>query len=1360
MARRVPVLLCLLLGLGVSAVRGKQRDCVGTENKMSLLGSAEKQYNTLRSMYTNCEVVMGNLEITYIRNGSDLSFLRTIREVSGYVLIALNEVDHVPLENLRVVRGTRLYDQHYALTVLLNYNDSVPEERLGLKELRLTRLTEILRGGVYVSSNEFLCHANTVNWDDIRNRNSKENFSSRLDFTTSQSCQPCHPSCKNFCWGSGPQYCQTFTSTICAKQCDGRCYGLDPNQCCHKHCASGCTGPRETDCFACRIFNDSGACVDHCPAPVFYNPSTFQLESNPNVKYSYGASCVKECPRNFVVNYNSCVRSCPVNKTEVEDGSGVKHCKPCPDNLCPKVCDGIGSGNLKGAQTVDSKNIHFFSNCTTISGNLIFLRNGFDGDRYYNIPPLNPDTLDVFHNVQEVTGFLNIEAWPENRTDLSVLENLRTVRGRDTRSGYSFLVSNLPHITSLSFQSLEEISEGGIYIRRNRNLCFHDTVNWTRLLRSSRPRLLYDPPQDNCSKEGYVCDALCSAEGCWGPGPMQCLSCKFHKRGKTCVESCSVLDGDEREFVSGALCIACHTECMLINGSLTCHGPGPDNCTRCRHYREGPHCVGFCPEGVPGESGELIYKYPDEDGVCHPCHYNCTQGCVGPTQEDCKGPSYLHSNKVPVIAAGVVSGLFAVFLLLLALFVYKRHQNALRKRTLRKYVENELVQPLTPSGAQPNQAQLRILKETELKKGKVLGSGAFGTVYKGIWVPEGESVKIAVAVKVLRDSASSKANKDILDEAYLMASVDHPHLVRLLGICMSSTTQLVTQLMPHGCLLEYVREHRGRVGSQLILNWCVQIAKGLMYLEERRLVHRDLAARNVLVKAPNHVKITDFGLARLLDVNEQEYQAEGGKMPIKWMALESIQYRKFTHQSDVWSYGVTVWELMTFGGKPYDGISARDIPGLLEKGERLPQPPVCTIDVYMIMVKCWMIDAESRPRFSELATDFSKMARDPSRYLVIQGDEPMALPSPTDSKFYKSFLQDSNEELGVVSMQEETFLNSSTRPFHLMPPPSGRRHGTATLGSKDGTSPPPPYTPMSGSIDFEPDCGTPAACDRSIRRSLSRRSETLSAPGPTAAVAATGGAGRADPAALGKWPASRGLLERGRRDGAEDAEGGSLRYSRDPTDAFAEVESPDCDGYVSPLPCGQTPRETETSWPLPAGLPPGQRWMLGDGPSEYSVPPLRAPALPPSRAVPGSPGGDARSDVGPEGRGDGEVEDGAKGDASPSDGAAGGVGGHPDEARALRGAEYMEMDGSPDESAEYLSPPVPQPAFRVADAPGANENGHAVNRSHDSLPTEANRDSLGTPSYLQTALALPLLKPGRHVKFSAAENLEYLSDFA
>ncbi|KAL2087652.1 hypothetical protein ACEWY4_016480 [Coilia grayii] len=184
----------------------------------------------------------------------------------------------------------------------------------------------------------------------------------------------------------------------------------------------------------------------------------------------------------------------------------------------------------------------------------------------------------------------------------------------------------------------------------------------------------------------------------------------------------------------------------------------------------------------------------------------------------------------------------------------------------------------------------------------------------------------------------------------------------------------------------------------------------MMYLEERRLVHRDLAARNVLVKSPNHIMITDFGLARLLDADEKEYNADGGKMPIKWMALECIHYRKFTHQSDVWSYGVTIWELMTFGGKPYDGIPTREIPDILEKGERLPQPPICTIDVYMVMVKCWMIDADSRPKFKELAAEFCRMARDPQRYLVIQGDDRMKLPSPNDSKFFQSLLDEEDLE--------------------------------------------------------------------------------------------------------------------------------------------------------------------------------------------------------------------------------------------------------------------------------------------------------------------------------------------------------------
>jgi L1 cell adhesion molecule len=226
-----------------------------------------------------------------------------------------------------------------------------------------------------------------------------------------------------------------------------------------------------------------------------------------------------------------------------------------------------------------------------------------------------------------------------------------------------------------------------------------------------------------------------------------------------------------------------------------------------------------------------------------------------------------------------------------------------------------------------------------------------------------------------------------------MASVEHPNLLQLLAVCMTSQMMLVTQLMPLGCLLDYVRNNRDKIGSKPLLNWCTQIARGMAYLEERRLVHRDLAARNVLVQNPACVKITDFGLAKLLDINEDEYKAAGGKMPIKWLALECIQHRIFTHKSDVWAFGVTVWELLTYGGRPYENVPAREVPDLLEKGERLPQPPTCTIDVYMIMIKCWMLDAESRPSFKELADEFAKMARDPGRYLVIPGDKLMRLPS-------------------------------------------------------------------------------------------------------------------------------------------------------------------------------------------------------------------------------------------------------------------------------------------------------------------------------------------------------------------------------
>uniref|UniRef100_A0A8C7GTA2 Receptor protein-tyrosine kinase n=1 Tax=Oncorhynchus kisutch TaxID=8019 RepID=A0A8C7GTA2_ONCKI len=980
--------------------------CAGTENKLSTLSDLEQQYRTLRKYYENCEVVMGNLEITSIDRSRDLSFLRSIREVTGYVLVALNQFDYLPLENLRIIRGTKMYEDRYALAIFLNYRR---DGNFGLRQLGLKNLTEILQGGVYVDQNKFLCHADTIHWQDIV-KNAR--VSPLVVPTNSSVTCEYHVSVMGACYIVVFCCLSAVTKTVCAEQCDGRCFGPWVSNCCHRECAGGCSGPKDTDCFACTNFNDSGACVTQCPQPFVYNPTSFQLESNPRAKYTYGAFCVKKCPHNFVVDHSSCVRACPSNKMEVEQNR-IKMCIACTD-ICPKACDGIGTASLQSAQTVDSSNIEKFTNCTKINGNLVFLITGIKGDVYHNIKALDPEKLNVFRTVREITGFLNIQSWPENMTDLSVFSNLATIGGRALYSGISLLVLKQQWISSLQLQSLNEISAGNVYITNNSQLCYYNTVNWTGLFRANNQKVLIRNNRDpkECTTEQMVCDPLCSDAGCWGPGPDQCLSCRYFIRGRICVDTCNLYEGEVREYDNGSVCVECDAQCERADGeSLTCHGPGPDHCVKCLHFKDGPNCVEKCPDGLQG-ANSFIFKYAEANNECHPCHSNCTQGY---TLQQCL-PLLL---RTPLIAAGVIGGLFVVVIVALSGAVSVRRKSIKKKRALRRFLETELVEPLTPSGTAPNQAQLRILKETELKRVKILGSGAFGTVYKGIWVPEGETVKIPVAIKILNEATGPKANVEFMDEALIMASMEHPHLVRLLGVCLSPTIQLVTQLMPHGCLLDYVHEHKDNIGSQLLLNWCVQIAKGMMYLEERRLVHRDLAARNVLVKSPNHIKITDFGLARLLDINEKEYNADGGKMPIKWMALECIHYRKFTHQSDVWSYGVTIWELMMFGGKPYDGIPTRDIPDLLEKGERLPQPPICTIDVYMVMVKCWMIDADSRPKFKELAAEFCRMARDPQRYLVIQGDNRMKLPSPNDSTFFQSLLDE--EELEDL-MDAEKYL--------------------------------------------------------------------------------------------------------------------------------------------------------------------------------------------------------------------------------------------------------------------------------------------------------------------------------------------------
>ncbi|GAB1602446.1 epidermal growth factor receptor-like isoform X2 [Argonauta hians] len=547
-----------------------------------------------------------------------------------------------------------------------------------------------------------------------------------------------------------------------------------------------------------------------------------------------------------------------------------------------------------------------------------------------------------------------------------------------------------------------------------------------------------------------LCDQNCDS-GCSGPGNDTdaggCLSCAIGiKKSNGEVECISKNEtecppGYYRSFKkdpfskSKIVCVRCHKECE------TCFREDNYSCEKCRNFRMHNQCIEKCPKS---------YYSDVEQKKCIECHNACLNECRGPTSSDCVAcrnfkvylnnnqtvfnctdtcpsskPHHISEGKVRghsvcvdddhpiivgeiqakekknnVIIGAVVSVVFIVtILIVIAYCFYKRSKDM---KTVTKmnavmfgYDENE---PLNPTDIKPNLAQLRLIKESELRKGGIIGSGAFGTVYKGFWIPDGENVKIPVAIKVLQEGTSPSQNKELLEEARVMCSVDQQCCVRILAVCMTAQMMLITPLMPLGCLLDYIRKNKKAIGSKVLLNWCTQIAKGMAYLEERAIVHRDLAARNVLLQTPNQIRITDFGLAKLLDYNEEEYVAAGGKMPIKWLALECIQHRIFTHKSDVWSYGVTVWELFTYGQRPYESVRAAHVPDLLEKGERLPQPSMCTIDVYMIMIKCWMLDADSRPSFKELEVEFGKMSRDPGRYLVIEGDKLMRLPSATYDK--------------------------------------------------------------------------------------------------------------------------------------------------------------------------------------------------------------------------------------------------------------------------------------------------------------------------------------------------------------------------
>ncbi|XP_074193425.1 proto-oncogene tyrosine-protein kinase receptor Ret isoform X2 [Rhinolophus sinicus] len=315
--------------------------------------------------------------------------------------------------------------------------------------------------------------------------------------------------------------------------------------------------------------------------------------------------------------------------------------------------------------------------------------------------------------------------------------------------------------------------------------------------------------------------------------------------------------------------------------------------------------------------------------------------------------------------------------------------------------------------------------------GKTLGEGEFGKVVEATaFRLKGKAGYTTVAVKMLKENASPNELRDLLSEFNLLKQVNHPNVIKLYGACsQDGPLLLIVEYAKYGSLRCFLRDSRkagpGYVGSGGsrgssyldnpderaltmgdLISFAWQISRGMRYLAEMKLVHRDLAARNVLVAEGRKMKISDFGLSRDVYEEDSYVKRSKGRIPVKWMAIESLFDHIYTTQSDVWSFGVLLWEIVTLGGNPYPGIPPERLFNLLKTGYRMERPDNCSEEMYSLMLQCWKQEPDKRPVFADISKDLEKMMVKRRDYLDL------AASTPSDSLLYDDGL--SEEETPLV----------------------------------------------------------------------------------------------------------------------------------------------------------------------------------------------------------------------------------------------------------------------------------------------------------------------------------------------------------
>uniref|UniRef100_G3PZQ8 Tyrosine-protein kinase n=1 Tax=Gasterosteus aculeatus aculeatus TaxID=481459 RepID=G3PZQ8_GASAC len=288
---------------------------------------------------------------------------------------------------------------------------------------------------------------------------------------------------------------------------------------------------------------------------------------------------------------------------------------------------------------------------------------------------------------------------------------------------------------------------------------------------------------------------------------------------------------------------------------------------------------------------------------------------------------------------------------------YHQH-NAAGMVSRLKYIVSNRAQPPSTAGLGYGVWEIDPRYLTFIKE---LGTGQFGVVKYGKWQGQHD-----VAIKMIKEGSMSE--DDFIEEAKIMMKLRHENLVQLYGVCTKQKPiYIVTEFLPNGCLLTYLREGLTQHPTAVqLLEMCKDVSEGMAYLESQQYIHRDLAARNCLVDGNGTIKVTDFGLSRYV-LDDEYTSSAGSKFPVRWSPPEVLLYCKFSSKSDIWAYGVLLWEVYTLGRLPYERLNNTEIVDQVSRGLRLFRPQLANEKVYSLMTTCWLEKADERPTFQELA---------------------------------------------------------------------------------------------------------------------------------------------------------------------------------------------------------------------------------------------------------------------------------------------------------------------------------------------------------------------------------------------------------